>query len=131
MSDKITLSHLERRALVYPRQSDPRQMHDHPESTARQLALRQRALDLGWPAERIEVIAEDLGQSATSTARRSGFKRLTEEVVQGHAGAVLALEVSRLARSSADWYRLLEICALADTLVIDEEGIYDPGQYND
>jgi len=131
MSDKITLSHLERRALVYPRQSDPRQMHDHPESTARQLALRQRALDLGWPAERIEVIAEDLGQSATSTARRSGFKRLTEEVVQGHAGAVLALEVSRLARSSADWYRLLDLCGVVDVILIDEQSVYAPRSYDD
>jgi DNA invertase Pin-like site-specific DNA recombinase len=131
MSDKIKPSHLERRALVYPRQSDPRQMREHPESTARQLALRQRALELGWPAERIEVIAEDLGQSATSTERRSGFKRLAAEVVQGQVGAIFALEVSRLARSSADWYRLLDLCGVVDVILIDEQSVYAPRSYDD
>jgi DNA invertase Pin-like site-specific DNA recombinase len=131
MSDKIQPCHLERRAIVYPRQSDPRQMRDHPESTARQLALKQRAIELGWPAERVEVIAEDLGQSATSTERRSGFKRLAEEVVQGRIGAIFALEVSRLARCSADWYRLLDLCGVADVVLIDEQSVYTPRTYDD
>jgi DNA invertase Pin-like site-specific DNA recombinase len=131
MSDKIQPCHLERRALVYPRQSDPRQMRDHPESTARQLALRQHAIELGWPAERVEVIAEDLGQSATSTERRSGFRRLAEDVVQGRVGAIFALEVSRLARCSADWYRLLDLCGVVDVVLIDEHSVYTPRSYDD
>ncbi len=91
----------------------------------------KRAHDLGWEQAAIQVIDQDQGQSGSSTIGRDGFQWLVAEVGLGHVGAVLSLEVSRLARSCSDWYRLLEICALTDTLVIDEEGVYDPGLYND
>jgi DNA invertase Pin-like site-specific DNA recombinase len=131
VNDKIKPSHLDRRAVVYPRQSMLRQLHEHPESTSRQYALQQRAVDLGWPRERVELIDEDLGQSATSAQWRPGFKRLAEDVAHGRVGAIFALEVSRLARSSADWYRLLELCALADVLLVDEQTVYTPRDDND
>src|SRR5437879_96382 len=128
---KIRPAHLERQAFIYVRQSTLFQVREHTASTARQYDLAQRAHDLGWAREHITVIDQDQGHSGASTAGRDGFQSLLVEVGLGHAGAVLSLEVSRLARSSSDWYRLLEICALTDTLVIDEEGVYDPGQYND
>jgi DNA invertase Pin-like site-specific DNA recombinase len=128
---KIRPAHLERQAFIYVRQSPLFQVREHTASTARQYDLAQRARDLGWPREHITIIDQDQGHSGASTAGRDGFQALLVEVGLGRAGAVLSLEVSRLARSSSDWYRLLEICALTDTLVIDEEGIYDPGQYND
>src|SRR6266568_8977798 len=128
---KIRPAHLERQAFIYVRQSTLFQVREHTASTARQYDLAQRARDLGWPREHLIIIDQDQGHSGASTAGRDGFQALIAEVGLGHAGAVLSLEVSRLARSSSDWYRLLEICALTDTLVIDEEGIYDPGQYND
>jgi DNA invertase Pin-like site-specific DNA recombinase len=128
---KIRLTHLERQAFIYVRQSTLFQVREHTASTARQYDLAQRARDLGWPREHLTIIDQDQGHSGASTAGRDGFQSLLVEVGLGHAGAVLSLEVSRLARSSSDWYRLLEICALTDTLVIDEEGVYDPGQYND
>lgn len=131
MNGKIQPSHLERRAVVYLRQSDPRQVRNHPESTARQYALQQRAIALGWPADRIEVIDEDLGQSGTGAAWRGGFKHLAEEVVHGRVGAIFALEVSRLARSSADWYRLLDLCRLADVVLLDEQSVYTPRDSDD
>ncbi len=108
-----------------------RQVFENTESTKRQYALRQRAVALGWPADRVIVIDSDLGQSGASCARREGFKRLVAEVGMGHAGIVLGLEVSRLARNSTDWHRLLEICAVTDTLILDEDGIYDPAHFND
>jgi DNA invertase Pin-like site-specific DNA recombinase len=107
------------------------QVRTNTASTARQYDLVQRALDLGWMRENIIVIDQDQGCSGASAVGRDGFQALVAEVGLGHAGAVLSLEASRLARANSDWYRLLEICALADTLVIDEEGIYDPSQYND
>jgi len=128
---KIRPAHLERQAFIYVRQSTLCQVREHTASTARQYDLAQRARDLGWPQEHITIIDQDQGHSGASTAGRDGFQSLIAEVGLGRAGAVLSLEVSRLARSSSDWYRLLEICALTDTLVIDEEGVYDPGQYND
>src|SRR5215831_14350270 len=128
---KIRPAHLERQAFIYVRQSTLFQVREHTASTARQYDLAQRAHDLGWPREAITIIDQDQGHSGASTAGRDGFQSLIAEVGLGHAGAVLSLEVSRLARASSDWYRLLEICALTDTLVIDEEGVYDPGQYND
>src|SRR5438034_8886236 len=128
---KIRPAHLERQAFIYVRQSTLFQVREHTASTARQYDLAQRARDLGWPREHLIIIDQDQGHSGASTAGRDGFQALIAEVGLGHAGAVLSLEVSRLARSSSDWYRLLEICALTDTLVIDEEGVYDPGQYND
>jgi DNA invertase Pin-like site-specific DNA recombinase len=129
--EKVTASHLGRNAYLYVRQSTLRQVFENTESTKRQYALRQRAIALGWASERILVIDCDLGQSAASAADRAGFQQLVAEVGLGRAGIVLGLEVSRLARSSTDWHRLLEICALTDTLILDQDGIYDPGHFND
>ena len=128
---KVTASHLQRDAYLYVRQSTLRQVLENTESTQRQYALRQQAVALGWPTERVVVIDSDLGQSGTSVADREGFQKLVTEVSLGRAGIVLGLEVSRLARNNADWHRLLEICALSDTLILDEDGLYDPSHYND
>ena len=127
---KVNPGHLKRDAFLYIRQSSPRQVLENTESTKRQHALRQSAVALGWAMERIHVIDSDLGHSATE-ADRKGFQRLVSEVGLGRAGIVLGLEVSRLARNSAEWHRLLEICALTDTLIMDEDGIYDPAHFND
>ena len=127
--EKVTASHLGRDAYLYVRQSTVRQVFENVESTQRQYALRQRAVTLGWPNERVIVI--DLGLSGSSATDRQGFQKLVAEVGLGHAGIVLGLEVSRLARNSTDWHRLLEICALTDTLILDEDGIYDPAHFND
>lgn len=131
MSDKIGAAHLERRATVYLRQSTLKQVHEHRESTARQYALRQRAVDLGWPEDRVDVVDDDLGQSGTTTEGRSGFQRLAEDVAHGRVGAIFSLEVSRLARSSADWHRLLDLCGLADVVIVDEQAVFTPRDYND
>lgn len=128
---KVNARHLNRDAYLYVRQSTIRQVFENTESTERQYALRHRAVALGWPDTRIIVIDCDLGQSGASCAEREGFKRLVAEVGMGRAGIVLGLEVSRLARNSTDWHRLLEICAVTDTLILDEDGIYDPTQFND
>ncbi len=128
---KVTASHLKRAAYLYVRQSTLRQVLENTESTTRQYALRERAVALGWPTERVVTIDSDLGQSAASAVDREGFQKLVAEVGLGHVGIVLGLEVSRLARSSTDWHRLLEICALSDTLILDEDGVYDPGHFND
>jgi DNA invertase Pin-like site-specific DNA recombinase len=128
---KVRASHLKRNAYLYVRQSTLRQVFENTESTKRQYGLRQRALALGWSEQRIIVIDSDLGQSGASSADREGFQRLVAEVGVGHAGIVLGLEVSRLARNSTDWHRLLEICALTDTLILDEDGVYDPAHFND
>ena len=128
---KITTQHLARKAFLYVRQSTMRQVVENTESTARQYGLRQRAIALGWPAEQVVVIDSDLGQSGASAQDREGFKTLVSEVGMGHAGIVMGLEVSRLARNSSDWHRLLEICALSDTLILDEDGLYDPAHFND
>jgi DNA invertase Pin-like site-specific DNA recombinase len=128
---KVTAQHLRRLAYLYVRQSSLQQVHDHRESTARQYDLTRRAHALGWPPEQIVVIDDDQGLSGASAAERSGFQRLVAEVGLGRVGLVLGLEVSRLARNSSDWHRLLEICALAETLILDEDGIYDPSHFND
>src|SRR5256886_6525319 len=107
------------------------QVRDNTASTMRQYDLVQRALSLGWTREHIHVIDQDQAHSGSSSIGRDGFQSLVAEVGLKHCGAILSLEVSRLARSCSDWYHLLEICALTDTLVIDEEGIYDPGLHND
>ncbi len=127
---KISASHLVRRAYVYVRQSTLRQVLENTESTKRQYALRERAVAFGWPPDRIVVIDSDLGRSGADSDRE-GFARLVAAVGLGEVGVVLGLEVSRLARSSTDWHRLLEICALTDTLICDEDGLYDPGHFND
>ena len=128
---KVNAGHLKRNAYLYVRQSTMRQVLENTESTKRQYALQQRAIALGWPVERIVIIDSDLGQSGASAADREGFQRLVADVGLGKAGIVLGLEVSRLTRNSTDWHRLLEICALTDTLLLDEEGVYDPGHFND
>jgi DNA invertase Pin-like site-specific DNA recombinase len=128
---KVNASQLSRDAYLYIRQSTPRQVLENSESTKRQYALRQRAVALGWPLERIHVIDTDQGHSAAPATDREGFQCLVTEVGMGRAGIVLGLEVSRLARNSTDWHRLLEICALTDTLILDEDGVYDPAQFND
>ena len=130
-SSKVTASHLTRNAYLYVRQSTLRQVAENLESTRRQYALRHRAIGLGWHSEQVHVIDCDLGRSGASTAGRDGFQHLVAEVGLGHAGIVLGLEVSRLARNSADWHRLLQICAFTGTLILDEDGLYDPAQYND
>jgi DNA invertase Pin-like site-specific DNA recombinase len=128
---KVTPQHLRRHAYLYVRQSTLRQVFENTESTARQYALRQRAVALGWSQEQVVVIDSDQGQSGASVAGRDGFQRLVADVGLGRAGLVMGLEVSRLARNSTDWHRLLEICALTDTLILDEDGLYDPAHFND
>src|SRR5262249_7314659 len=130
-SPKIRLDHLERPAFVYVRQSTLFQVREHTASTARQYDLVQRAHDLGWSKASITVIDQDQGLSGSSAVGRDGFQYLIAQVGLGHAGAVLSLEASRLARSWSYWYRLLEICALTESLVIDEDGVYDLSQYAD
>ena len=131
MAHQLTPRHLQRLAYLYVRQSTLQQVFENTESTARQYALHERALALGWPSERIIVIDQDLGHSGASAADRAGFQRLVAEVGLGKVGLVLVLEVSRLARSSSDWHHLLEICALTGTLILDEDGLYDPATFND
>ncbi len=128
---KIQSRHLKRSAYLYVRQSTLRQVFENTESTQRQYDLRNRAVALGWRLDQIIVIDSDLGQSGASAVDREGFQRLVTEVSLGRAGIVMGLEVSRLARNSTDWHRLLEICALADSLILDEDGIYDPAHFND
>jgi DNA invertase Pin-like site-specific DNA recombinase len=128
---KIKPSHTQRAALVYIRQSTPSQVEHNRESTARQYALADRACQLGWAKEQVVVIDEDLGLSGSSADKRSGFARLTSEVALAHVGIVLGLEVSRLARNNADWYRLLELCGITDTLIGDNDGVYHPALFND
>jgi DNA invertase Pin-like site-specific DNA recombinase len=128
---KIKPSHTQRAAFVYIRQSTPGQVEHNRESTARQYALADRAAQLGWPKEQVVIIDEDLGLSASTTDKRSGFARLTSEVALAHVGIVLGLEVSRLARNNADWYRLLELCGVTDTLIGDNDGVYHPALFND
>lgn len=128
---KITARHLSRQAMLYVRQSTLHQVLENTESTARQYGLRERAMALGWEASRIVVIDQDLGQSGASAVDRVGFQRLVAEVGLGHVGLVMGLEVSRLARSSLDWHHLLEICTMTGTLILDEDGLYDPATFND
>jgi DNA invertase Pin-like site-specific DNA recombinase len=130
-SHKVTASHLKRTAYLYIRQSSMQQVFQNTESTERQYALRQRAVALGWRLEDISVVDCDQGHSGASAADRQGFQHLVAEVSMGRAGVVLGLEVSRLARNNSDWHRLLEICALSDTLIVDEDGIYNPCDFND
>lgn len=128
---KVRAHHLGRKAYLYVRQSTVRQVFENTESSERQYALRGRALALGWPADHIVVVDCDQGQSAASVADRAGFQQLVGEVGMARVGIVMGLEVSRLARNSSDWHRLLEICALTETLILDEDGVYDPTHFND
>jgi DNA invertase Pin-like site-specific DNA recombinase len=133
MSDftKVKPSHTQRAALVYIRQSSPAQVEYNRESTARQYGLVDKACQLGWGKEQVIMIDEDLGLTGSGWAKRSGFARMTAEVALGHVGIVLALEVSRVARNNADWYRLFDLCSITDTLVGDSDGIYHPALLND
>jgi DNA invertase Pin-like site-specific DNA recombinase len=129
--EKLTASHLRRQAFVYVRQSTQAQLERNVESTGRQYALVERAVALGFAHEQVVVIDEDLGISGSGLAERSGFARLAAEVALGHAGLVLGLEASRLARNNADWYRLLDLCGVTDTVIGDADGLYHPGSFND
>lgn len=131
LKQKVSASHLARNAYLYVRQSTLRQVFENTESTKRQYALQEKALALGWTSENIIVIDSDLGQSGAQATDREGFQRLVADVSLGKAGVVLGLEVSRLARNSSDWHRLLEICAFTDTLILDEDGLYNPAHFND
>ena len=131
VNQKVTASHLKRQAYCYVRQSTLKQVFENTESTKRQYALRERAMALGWPVVQIVTVDSDLGETAASVADRQGFQKLMTEVSLGRVGLVMGLEVSRLARNNADWARLLEICAITDTLILDEEGIYNPTDFND
>tara|TARA_A100001391_G_scaffold163819_2_gene123470 strand:- start:5501 stop:7618 length:2118 start_codon:yes stop_codon:yes gene_type:complete len=128
---KVQSHHLERAAYLYIRQSSMRQVIENVESTRRQYGLRGRAIGLGWRDDQVIVIDSDQGESGASASWREGFQHLVSDVGMGRAGIVMGLEVSRLARNNADWHRLLEICALADTLILDEDGVYDPANFND
>ena len=128
---KIQSTHCNRIAFVYVRQSTPLQVIENRESTERQYHLRERAVELGWPPSRVEVIDEDQGRSGSTATHRSGFQRLAAEVVLGKVGIVLMLEASRLARNNSDWYRLIEICGVSGTLIADEGAVYNPREPND
>ena len=131
MNPRIAEHHRSRPAYIYLRQSTPGQVRHHQESTERQYALREKALQLGWSESLIRTLDRDLGKTGTEMVGREDFKTLVADVSMGQVGAVFALEVSRLARSNLDWHRLLELCALTTTLVIDEDGCYDPADFND
>jgi DNA invertase Pin-like site-specific DNA recombinase len=130
-ASKVTAAHLSRRALLYVRQSSLKQVIHNTESAIRQYDLRGKAVALGWDASQVSVIDIDQGQSGSSAADREGFQQLVAEVSLGRAGIVLGLECSRLARNNADWHQLLEICAMTGTLICDEDGLYDPRNFND
>src|SRR5258708_19870312 len=128
---KVQATHLQRWAYVYIRQSTAAQVLANRESTDRQYRLKERAERLGWPQARIRIIDEDLAQSGGGLVIRQGFTYLTSEVALGHAGLILSIEVSRVARNNAEWYRLLDLCGVTDTLIGDEDGIYHPRLFND
>jgi len=131
MTNKLTPQHLQKTAYIYVRQSSMGQVRHHRESTERQYAFQKKASDFGWPDSRIQVLDGDLGRSGASMTDRVDFKTIVADVSLGKAGAVFALEASRLARSNADWHRLIEICGITGTLIVDEDGCYDPGEFND
>ena len=131
MISKILRAHKEKSAYIYIRQSSVQQVRHHQESTERQYALKTKALELGWPEEKIRTLDGDLGMSGAQIGGREDFKTLVADDTMRKVGAVFALEASRLARSNADWHRLLEICAFTDTLILDEDGCYNPADFND
>jgi DNA invertase Pin-like site-specific DNA recombinase len=130
-SPKLRPWHLDRAAVVSVRQSTPQQVVDHQESTARQYALADRAITLGWPQSQVQVIDDDLGRSGQSVEGRPGFQRLRAAVALDRVGLILGLEMSRLARSCKDWHHLLELCARFRVLLADADGVYDPTEYAD
>ncbi len=129
--EKIQAHHRQRTACVYLRQSTMYQVMHHRESTHRQYGLQQKAMEYGWDASLIRILDGDLGRSGSHTNGREDFKQLVAEVSMGQVGAIFVLEASRLSRSSADWNRLLELCSLTSTLIIDQDGCYDPACFND
>ena len=131
VSERITPHHLKRSAYVYVRQSTPTQITEHTESLERQYELSERAQGLGWAAHQVVVIDADLGRSGADASAREGFQELVASVGLGGVGIVLGIEVSRLARNNADWYQLLDLCALTDTLIADQDGVYHPADFND
>jgi DNA invertase Pin-like site-specific DNA recombinase len=131
MIPKIADRHLSRQACIYIRQSTLAQVRFHQESTDRQYNLMNKARSLGWSQEQIRVLDRDLGKSGAAASTRTDFKTLVGDVAMGHVGAIFSLEASRLARSNQDWHRLLELCAITGTVVIDEDGVYDPADFND
>jgi DNA invertase Pin-like site-specific DNA recombinase len=131
LAGKTKSEHLNRKAFLYIRQSTLRQVTENGESTKRQYALRERLVAIGWDESRVEVIDSDLGQSGSSSEERHGFQYLVSEVSLGRAGIIAGIEVSRLSRSSSDWTRLLQIAALSDTLIMDEDGVYNVNDFND
>ncbi len=131
LASKVTAAHLGRDAYVYVRQSTLTQMREHTESLERQYELASRAQTLGWPPQQVIVVDDDLGRSGADATAREGFKQLVAEVGLGKVGIILGIEVSRLARNNADWYQLLDLCALTDTLIADGDGLYHPGDFND
>jgi DNA invertase Pin-like site-specific DNA recombinase len=130
-SEKIKQTHLDRDAYVYVRQSTATQVQHNRESTQRQYKLRDRAVGLGWPKEKVKVIDEDLARSGSGSVERGGFTKMTADVALGQVGLILSIEVSRVARNNADWYRLLDLCGVTDTLIGDEDGLYHAGLFND
>jgi DNA invertase Pin-like site-specific DNA recombinase len=131
MTSKIADRHLSRQACIYIRQSTLAQVRINQESTERQYNLMNKAKALGWSQEQIRVLDRDLGHSGAAASNRVDFKSLVSDVAMGQVGAIFSLEASRLARSNQDWHRLLELCAITGTLVIDEDGCYDPAEFND
>ena len=130
-STKLRTHHQDRLAFVYIRQSNPQQVLDHRESTARQYALVDLAIEMGWSPDRVEVIDEDQGHSGATAEGRYGFHRLLAEVGLDHVGIILGIELSRLARCNKDWHQLIELCGIFRTLLADQDGLYDPTDYND
>lgn len=129
MSEKIRQHHLERKAILYIRQSSAYQVSNNLESQKLQYAMQERLRQLGW--RDIDVVDDDLGRSASGTVTRAGFERMVAEVCLGQVGAVAAREVSRFARNSREWQRLVEVCRVVDTLLVDQEMVYTPRQSND
>src|SRR5258708_935961 len=128
---KVRDCHLDRKAIVYIRQSSTQQVLEHKESTARQYALADRAAALGWPRDRVEVVDADQGRSAQTVEGRLGFQYILAELGLNHVGIILGLEASRLARSNPDWAPMVQLCGLFGTLLCDYDGLYDPGDFND
>src|SRR6266571_1861657 len=129
-SELVSPQHIERKALIYIRQSTPHQVLSNQESLRLQYALQQRALELGWRAEDIEIIDADLGLTATSAAHRAGFQQVVARVTLGQVGIILSVDVARLSRNCSDWYPLLDVCGYRGCLIADRDGIYDPGYAN-
>lgn len=129
-SELVTLQHLRRKAIIYIRQSTPQQLFNNQESLRLQYALRQRAIDLGWLDDNIEVIDSDLGITAATAQQRPGFKELLAQVTLGLVGIILSYDVTRLSRNCSDWYPLLDLCGYKSCLIADRDGVYDPGSTN-